>query len=452
VARLFGTDGIRGAANAFPMTPETALAVGRALVVFCRETGGGERPQIVVGRDTRLSGTMLESALAAGVCSAGGDVITVGVLPTAGVAYAVGRLSAAAGVVISASHNPYQDNGIKIFAAGGRKLSDDEEDRLELLMSEQGAAEAPGRDAVGAVSDGIGVANDYVDFCVGCFAGESSAGLSIVLDCANGATFEVAPKVFSSLGARVSVINNQPNGTNINTQCGSEHTEGLCRAVKEAGADLGLAFDGDGDRVVAVDEKGNRLTGDQLIAICASMYKEYGWLDNDVVVTTIMSNMGLIQSLEKMAVRYVATQVGDRRVVEEMRRLGAVIGGEESGHIIIRRHHTTGDGIIAGLQVLGAMSARGGRPLSQLAEIMTVFPQKTINVDVRSKPPLEEVPGLADAIKEVEAAVNGQGRVLVRYSGTQAMCRVMVEGPDSEQISQLAMRLADVVCDAIGAV
>jgi phosphoglucosamine mutase len=449
MGKLFGTDGIRGVANRPPMTPETALAMGRAMVGVCREKGA-PRPQILVGRDTRLSGTMLESALAAGVCSAGGDVIRVGVLPTPGVAFAVRDAGAAAGVVISASHNPFQDNGIKVFSADGLKLSDEEEDRIETMMTaDPGPAGLPRASGIGAACDHEGAAVRYAAFCRNSFPGKDLSGITLVLDCANGATSWVAPEVFSALGAQVVVINNEPTGTNINADCGSEHTEGLSLKVREAGADLGLAFDGDGDRLIAVDENGARLTGDQVIAICAHMYRDRGWLQNGVVVTTVMSNLGLRRALADMGVAHVATQVGDRYVVKAMAELDAGVGGEESGHIIFRRHHSTGDGVVAGLQLLGAMQ-HFGRPLSALSTLMTVLPQVTINLEVSSKPPLDEVPRLSVAIRVIEELLGDHGRVLVRYSGTQSMCRVMVEGPDMEEIRRLAGTLVTIIQEEIG--
>ena len=449
MGKLFGTDGIRGVANQPPMTPGTALAVGRAVVGICLERGD-PRPQILVGRDTRLSGTMLESALAAGVCSAGGDVIRVGVLPTPGVAFAVRDAGAAAGVVISASHNPFQDNGIKVFSSEGLKLSDPEEARIETVMAaDPDPTDTPRASGIGAVRDHEEAAVRYAAFCKNSFPGKDLCGVTLVLDCANGATSWVAPEVFSALGARVVVINNEPTGVNINADCGSEHPEGLSRKVREVGANVGLAFDGDGDRLIAVDEKGARITGDQVIAICTQMYRECGWLHNDVVVTTVMSNLGLRRALKAMGVVHVATQVGDRYVVAAMTELDAAVGGEESGHIIFRRHHSTGDGMVAGLQLLGAMQ-HFGRPLSDLSTLMTVLPQVTINVEVSSKPPLEEVPRLAAAIREIEDLLGDDGRVLVRYSGTQSMCRVMVEGPDLEEIRRLAGTLVGIIREEIG--
>jgi phosphoglucosamine mutase len=289
----------------------------------------------------------------------------------------------------------------------------------------------------------------YAAFCRASFPGADLAGISMVLDCANGATSSVAARVFSALGAEVSVINDAPNGVNINEDCGSEHTEGLSRKVRELRADIGLAFDGDGDRLIAIDELGARLTGDQVIAICARLYKEMGWLANNVVVTTIMSNLGLSRALAGLGVSHQMSQVGDRHVVKMMHELDAAVGGEESGHLIFRRAHSTGDGIIAGLQVLGAMR-RYGRPLSELAGLMVVLPQTIVNVDVASKPPLDDIPGLREAIDESEASLGSDGRILVRYSGTQAMCRVMVEAADSEASGRVAELLAGIISREIG--
>ncbi|MCL5734033.1 MAG: phosphoglucosamine mutase [Actinobacteria bacterium] len=449
MARLFGTDGIRGVANEPPMTPETALAAGRAVVEFYRDKDAA-CPRVVVGRDTRLSGLMLESALAAGVCSAGGRVLKAGVLPTPGVAFAVRDVGARAGVVISASHNPFRDNGIKIFSGDGFKLSDPEEDRLELLMTATPAKEQPLGAGIGTVEDFSPAADRYVSFCCGTFPGRDLDGLKLVLDCANGATSLVAPQVFSALGAQVTSINNEPTGININEDCGSEHPDSLKTKVLELGADAGLAFDGDGDRVIAVDEKGVSLTGDQLLAISARMYRDRGWLERDLVVSTVMSNLGLERALRALGVSQVTSQVGDRQVIKLMEETGAVLGGEESGHIVFRRYHTTGDGIIAGLQVLGAMRFYN-TPLSALATLMTVMPQITMNIDVSSKPPLDQIDGLQQAVKEAESLLGDAGRVLIRYSGTQSMCRVMVEGLESDVIRRQAGILAEIIRLRIGA-
>jgi phosphoglucosamine mutase len=449
-SRLFGTDGIRGRANQPPMTAETAVAVGRAVAQYFRGVDGAPA-RVVLGRDTRLSGPMLESALAAGICSAGGHVLRVGVMPTPGVAFLTKDRDADAGVVISASHNPYLDNGIKIFSGQGRKLSDAEEERIEALISPApGGGSAVFGGGVGTIHEIDEAASRYVAFCMRAFPGASLEGMRVVLDCAHGATYQVAPAVFLGLGAQVTVINREPDGVNINENCGSEHTEGLSAKVRELGADVGLAFDGDGDRLMAIDEQGVRLTGDQVIVACARMYKERGWLDNDLVVTTVMSNFGLKPALRRLGIDHASSTVGDRCVVELMGERQAVVGGEDSGHIIFGRHHTTGDGIVAALQLLAAMRYYD-RPLSDLAATMVVFPQTVVNVEVLDKPSLDDISGLPGAIAAAEAELGERGRLLIRYSGTQAMCRIMVEGTAPEMTDRLAKRLAGVIRDAIGA-
>ncbi|HLA82985.1 MAG TPA: phosphoglucosamine mutase, partial [Thermoleophilia bacterium] len=331
----------------------------------------------------------------------------------------------------------------------GLKLSDDDERHIEALVAAGGELLPTKGAEIGTIEDFGEAVHRYIQFCRGTFPGDDLRGVSIVLDCANGATSGIAPSVFSELGARVTVINDRPTGTNINQECGSEHPEGLSLKVRELGAELGLAFDGDGDRVIAVDEHGDRLTGDQLIVVCAQMYKDRGWLGNDVVVSTVMSNLGLKRALAGMGISHVASPVGDRHVVMKMSEVGAVVGGEESGHIVFRRHHTTGDGIVAGLQILGAMGFYG-RPLSELAGVMTVAPQVTINVDVSSKPPLEQIPRLRAAMDEAERLLGDEGRVLVRYSGTQSMCRVMVEGSDADLTQRVAGMIAEIIREEIG--
>ena len=448
MSRLFGTDGVRGVANVPPLTPELALSIGRAVAQRLREVNTA-KPRVLIGRDTRLSGSMLESAVAAGVCSAGGDVLRAGVLPTPGVAYCTREMAADAGVVISASHNPFQDNGIKLFSRDGFKLPDVEEDRIEELVF-SAVTDPPTGPELGTVTELGDALERYVAFCCRTLPSSDLAGLHLVLDCANGATHLAAPAVFSALGARVSVLGDQPDGVNINEDCGSEHPEVLISRVRELGAQVGLAFDGDGDRLRVVDERGALLTGDQVMAICAQMYQERGWLDHDVVVTTVMSNFGLAVALRGLGIEHAASKVGDRYVLELMRERGAVLGGEDSGHIIFLRHHTTGDGIIAALQVLGAMRFYG-RPLSTLAQVMRVTPQRIINVDVASKPSIGSLQTLSEAIAAAEEELGDDGRVLVRYSGTQAMCRVMVEGPSQEMTDRLAACLAGAIREEIGA-
>jgi phosphoglucosamine mutase len=450
VARLFGTDGVRGVANIHPMTAEMALEIGRAAAHVCGSKQKHRR-KIVIGKDTRLSGYMLESALTAGICSMGVDVLLVGPMPTPGIAFITKSMRADAGVVISASHNPYQDNGIKIFSRAGFKLPDAQEDEIEnLITSGRIRSVRPTADDLGKarrIEDAMG---RYIVFCKSTFPEDLSLeGMKIVLDCANGATYKLAPVVFSELGADVIAIHCEPNGSNINDNCGSQHTADLSTKVREAGADIGLAFDGDGDRLIAVDERGEEMTGDHVLAICGKMYKEKGWLRNNLIVSTVMSNFGFLRALGELGIGHGASKVGDRYVLEMMVEMGAVMGGEPSGHIIFLNHHTTGDGIISALQLLAAMRY-SGRPLSVLSEVMTMAPQKNVNVEVCRKPPLAEISGLQDAIASAEAELAGRGRVLIRYSGTQSMCRVMVEGPTEEITERIANKLAEVVRNSIG--
>lgn len=436
-------------ANRYPMDGVTAFSVGQAVAHLAKRFS--LKPTVVVGRDTRLSGYALESALAAGVMSMGGRPLLAGVLPTPGVASLVRTLNGDAGVIISASHNPYQDNGIKVFTKAGFKLSDAEEEEIESLIfggELRGLAVSPedmGRSDI--VTDAV---RRYADFLEGTFPGGlPMAGLKIVIDTANGATFEVAPAVFAELGAEVTVIHNQPNGLNINQGCGSEHTEDLRRVVVESRADLGLAFDGDGDRLVAVDEKGDGLSGDQLLIILACMLKDAGRLKNNLIVSTVMSNLGLAVACKKYGIINYVTQVGDRYVLEELLRRGGVLGGEESGHIVFLEHHTTGDGILSALQLVAAM-LKAGKALSELAQLMEVYPQKLLNVEVRSQPALDSIPGLLEAIRKAEADLGDKGRVLVRYSGTQCVCRVMVEAQTLEVAEEYARSIAGLIGAELG--
>jgi phosphoglucosamine mutase len=446
---LFGTDGIRGEANRYPMDAMTAFSVGQAVARVFRKTH--HAPRVIIGKDTRLSGYMLESALESGVTSMGGVPYLVGVLPTPGIACITESMRADAGVVVSASHNPYQDNGIKVFSGSGFKLSDEQEAEIEALVLGGTLPELvpPPRDMGRAyrLSDAGG---RYIVFLKNTFPRTlSMEGLKIVIDTANGATYRVAPDAFTELGADVTVIHNRPNGLNINEKCGSQHTEDLRSAVVETGSAIGLAFDGDGDRLIAVDETGNEVTGDQVLVICATMLKQQGRLKNDLVVSTVMSNMGLGIAAKKYGFKNHAAKVGDRHVMEDMVRLGAVLGGEDSGHTIFLDHHTTGDGILTAMQLLAAM-LMSGEPLSELAKLMDVFPQKLINVDVQSKPDIQTVPEIVHAVKAAEADLGDEGRVLVRYSGTQDLCRIMVEGPTRELTDMYAARVAEVVKVAIG--
>jgi len=446
---LFGTDGIRGVANRYPMDAPMAFAVGQAVThVLKREN---HRTRIIIGKDTRISGYMLESALLSGITSMGGDPYLVGVLPTPGIAFITESMRADAGIVISASHNPYQDNGIKIFAGNGYKLSDEQEEVIEgLILGGTLPQLVPPVENMGKAFRMHDVNGRYIVFLKKTFPRElSMEGLKIVMDVANGATYRVAPDIFTELGAKVEVIHNTPNGININDNCGSQYTQDLRKRVLESGSAIGIAFDGDGDRLIAVDEKGGELSGDQIMIICAKMLKDQGRLKSDLLVCTVMSNLGLHIACRRYGIKQYASRVGDRYVLEDMQRLSSVLGGEQSGHVIFLDHHTAGDGILTAIQLIGAMQS-SGKPLSELARLMDIFPQKLINIDVTRKPDISTLPGVVEAIRDVESSLGDEGRVLVRYSGTQSMCRVMVEGPSEELTAQYCGQIAHAVQAAIG--
>jgi phosphoglucosamine mutase len=449
MTKLFGTDGIRGEANHYPMDGAFVFSLGQALADVLRSRN--PQPRIVIGRDTRISGPMLESALAAGLMSMGAAPLLAGVLPTPGIAFMTKSTHADAGIVISASHNPYQDNGIKIFSGDGFKLSDSDEETIEGLVLDNALKNmCPSAGNLGRSSTFEDAETRYIDFLKSTFPRDlSMKGMKIVLDTANGATSNVAPRVFSETGALVHVIHSHPDGININDHCGSQHTQDLEKEVLAKGASVGLAFDGDGDRLIAVDEKGKKLSGDQIVLICARVMKDLGALKNNLLVTTVMSNLGLRMACMKYGFRYHASKVGDRYLLEEMRRLGGILGGEDSGHMIFLDHHTTGDGILAALQLIGAM-LRTEKPLSELAGWMELYPQKLINVEVKTKPDLSTIPEIAGLIAQVEKDLGEQGRVLVRYSGTENLCRVMVEGPTEEITLKHCSKIADTVRSALG--
>ncbi|MGV1004488.1 MAG: phosphoglucosamine mutase [Candidatus Nanopelagicales bacterium] len=449
MGKLFGTDGIRGEANRYPMDAATAFALGQAVTHILKRPG--HQPHVIVGKDTRISGYMLEGALEAGITSMGGIAQMVGVLPTPGIAYITESMRADAGFVISASHNPFEDNGIKVFSGSGFKLSDEQEAEIETLMTSGELAElVPRPHDMGSGRRLEDAMARYIVFLKQTFPRKLSLeGVKIAIDVSNGATYRVAPSVFAELGADLTVIHDEPNGLNINENCGSQHTEDLRRVVVETGSAVGLAFDGDGDRLIAVDELGNEITGDQILMILANQLHLEGRLDNDLLVTTVMSNLGLKLACQKYGFAHHAAKVGDRYVLEDMQRLGAVLGGEDSGHVIQLRHHSTGDGILSALQLVAAM-LKAEQPLSELSKLMDVFPQKLINVHVARKPDIESVPELVAEIARVESELEGRGRVLVRYSGTQNMCRVMVEGPTGELTEKYAGEVADVVRICLG--
>jgi len=447
--KLFGTDGVRGIANKHPMTTEMAMQLGRAAAYVFKHDD--RRSRIVIGKDTRLSGYMIENALAAGICSMGVDVLLVGPLPTPGIAFITASMRADAGVVISASHNPYQDNGIKFFARDGFKLPDDLELKIEdLFFSERIDSLRPTAEEVGKafrVDDAIG---RYIVFLKNTFPRELDlTGLKIVLDCAHGAAYRVAPAVLEELGAQVFAYGVKPDGTNINAGCGSTHPEVISKAVLEHGADLGIALDGDADRCIFVDEQGREVDGDHIMAICGIEMLKCDTLSQKTVVATVMSNMGLDIALRNAGGRIIKTDVGDRYVVEEMRRNGYCFGGEQSGHMIFLEHNTTGDGIISALQVLAIMQ-KSGKCLSELASVMRPLPQILVNVRVRQRLPLEQLPDVQRLIEDVERRLSDTGRVLIRYSGTEPLMRIMLEGQDQDEITGMANQIAELVKISIG--
>lgn len=441
MSRLFGTDGVRGIANA-ELTPELAFKLGKAGAYVLSKNK--KRPVFLIGKDTRLSGDMLEDALSAGILAVGGNVIKVGVLPTPAVAYLVREYEADAGVVISASHNPYEYNGIKFFNGEGFKLDDELEDEIEdIIMRGIDVNSHITGDLLGQCLEADGDAlSRYADFLKSTIDVEIK-GVKVVLDCANGASWQVAKRVYRDLGADVTVIGNAPNGVNINDGCGSTHPEKLQEEVVRQGAVLGLAYDGDADRLIAVDEKGRIIDGDKLICICAKMMKDKGQLPDQLVTATVMSNLGFHKHMERMGCKVEVTSVGDRYVLESMLKSGGMIGGEQSGHIIFLNHTTTGDGILSSLQLLQAVLLSGKKP-SELSDEIEIFPQVLKNARVKNenKNKYKNDPGIQEAIAKVEQEMEGQGRVLIRPSGTEPLVRVMLEGQDVEHITKLAQELA----------
>lgn len=449
--KLFGTDGVRGVANIEPMTTEMAMKLGRA-AAYVFKKDNNRRHRVVIGKDTRLSGYMIENALVAGICSMGVDVLLVGPLPTPGIAFITSSMRADAGVVISASHNPYQDNGIKFFSNDGFKLPDQLELEIEdLILNNRLEELRPIADEVGKAYRIDDANGRYVVFLKNSFPRDLDLqGLRIVLDCAHGAGYKVAPAVLTELGAEVIPLGVNPDGMNINDGCGSMHPEIMAAKVRELRADLGIALDGDADRVIFVDEKGEEVDGDHIMAICAAELIKTEELAKNTVVATVMSNMGLDIALQNVGGKVVRTAVGDRYVVEEMRKNGFNLGGEQSGHMIFLDHNTTGDGILTALQVLGIIQ-RTGKRLSELAKVMTSLPQVLVNVRVRKKADLTKIAPIKQLIEDVETELSGKGRVLIRYSGTEPLLRVMIEGEDQGRITELAELLAGAVREHLGA-
>jgi phosphoglucosamine mutase len=446
--KLFGTDGVRGVANEEPMTGEMALQIGRATAYLFRNTKGKHR--IVLGKDTRLSGYMLETALASGICSMGADVLLVGPLPTPGIAFITGDMRADAGVVISASHNPFYDNGIKIFAGNGFKLPDELEQTIEeLIFSGKLKGLRPTGIEVGKAFRIDDAAGRYAVFLKHTFPAQLTLeGLKIAVDCANGAAYRVAPTILEELGAEVACVGVEPDGENINLNCGSLHPEVISRLVVEQGADLGLTLDGDADRVIFTDHTGEVIDGDHIMAICALDMMREGALKKKTLVATVMSNMGLEVVLKDAGGTMVRAPVGDRYVVEEMLNGEYNLGGEQSGHIVFLDHNTTGDGMLTALQVLAIMQKKGV-PLAELAKVMVPFPQTLRNVQVKNKKDFSRIPQIQQMIKECQKELGERGRVLIRYSGTEPVLRIMIEGENEQTIARMADAMAETVQKAL---
>ena len=444
MARLFGTDGVRGEANV-TLLPEMAYRLGRAATIYFGKESD-EQPLIIIGRDTRISGEMFESALTAGICSAGGRAMLAGIIPTPAIAYLARKHKAKAGIVISASHNPFHDNGIKFFGGAGYKLPDAVEDELEAIVHQLETDDnypRPTAEHIGHIEYRTDLLNQYMEFVLSTCK-ERFDGVKVVLDCANGAAYEAMPKILRRLGANVKVIHALPNGTNINDGCGSTHLESLQKAVLENGADFGIAHDGDADRCLCVDEKGQVIDGDHILVMCAMDMMKEGKLPYNTVVTTVMANIGFHQAIKKAGGRAEITKVGDRYVLENMLKNGYKIGGEQSGHIIFTDFSTTGDGLITALQVLSSLK-RSGRKASDLTALMTTYPQLLVNVKVATKEGWETNEAIKEAIAEGDKELGENGRILVRPSGTEPLIRVMAEGPDQAQLDRICHAIADVV-------
>lgn len=449
IKKLFGTDGVRGIANQEPMTTEMAMKLGRAAAYLFKNKAG--RHRIVIGKDTRLSGYMLESALTAGICSMGVDVLLVGPFPTPGIAFLTRSLRADAGVVLSASHNPFEDNGIKFFSRDGLKLPDRMEHEIEdLIFSGRIDSIRPTAAEIGKAFRVDDAEGRYIEFVKNSLPkGMTLEGLTVVVDCANGAAYKVAPTILRELDARVFVLGAEPNGMNINQECGSMHPERIQRVVLEHRADVGIAHDGDADRAIFSKETGEPVNGDQIMAALAISLKKRGDLKNNTLVTTVMSNMGLDFAMKKAGIQVVKTAVGDRYVLERMLEKGYNFGGEQSGHIIFLDHNTTGDGLITAVQMLALMKT-SGRKLSELTEVMSIYPQVLINVRVRKRCDLSSIPKVRSHIEKLEKHLNGSGRLLVRFSGTEPVVRIMLEGEREIEIRTWAEELAQTVRSAIG--
>ncbi len=448
IRKLFGTDGIRGEANTYPMTCEVAVALGRAITNYFQKKHGrdGKRPLIIVGKDTRLSCYMLELALSSGICSQGGRVILTGPLPTPGIAFVTCSMRADAGVMISASHNPFGDNGIKIFDADGHKLPDSVELEIEKMVLDPSLIPTQRGDLLGRAERLDEVIGRYIVFAKSALNSKCDLnGLRVVVDCANGAAYRVAPMIFEELGAEVIKLSVSPNGQNINDGCGALHPEHCANAVLQYRADIGICLDGDADRLIVVDSSGTIVDGDKVIGLLAKYFYDLGVItDDDEVVGTVMNNLGVENFIKKLGPKFYRTQVGDRYIAARMREVGSLIGGEPSGHIILKEYNTTGDGIIASLKLLEAVRYYK-KGIKELTDEIMLYPQVLHNVKVTRKIPVNDVPRIANKIKQCEAELGDKGRLLVRYSGTEALLRIMFEGEDNDQIQKLANELKLIV-------
>ncbi len=446
---IFGTDGVRGRANQSPMDSETALSLGRAIAALFQN--GGHKHRIVIGKDTRLSGYMIETALASGICSMGADVMLVGPLPTPGIAFIARSMRADAGVVISASHNRFDDNGIKFFDQDGFKLPDDLELNMEEFIKANRAGEnRPTGDTIGKAHRIDDATGRYIQYLKGGFPHRLTLeGMRLVVDCANGAGYKVAPEVFEELGAEVIEIGTHPDGININEECGSLKPERMCELVRKVGANAGIALDGDADRVIMCDEKGDIVDGDVIMALAAKNMKSRGKLSGDTLVATIMSNLALDRAMQDHGINVVRTKVGDRYVISAMRESGYNLGGEQSGHLIFLDCNTTGDGIMGGLKMLAIM-LREEKPLSELAKIFEPYPQVRVDIEVLRKCSFDEIPEIARAIKSYQGELGSKGRLIVRYSGTESIARVMVEGEKADRINTMASNMAGLIRTYLG--
>jgi phosphoglucosamine mutase len=444
---LFGTDGIRGIANRHPMTPEIALRIGKATALYFKRKNSAKKHRIVIGKDTRLSGYMFESALTSGIVSMGVDVLLAGPIPTPGISHLTRSMSCDAGIVISASHNPAEDNGIKIFASDGYKLSDEQEHEIEKLAFSHQIDNGPIKKGIGKAWRVADVRGRYIEFLKNSIDNTELSELTVAIDAANGAAYAIAPAVFSELGAEIHAYGVTPNGWNINKGCGALHPEYVQDKVVIHGCDIGIALDGDADRVVVCDEEGKVVHGDKLIAMLALSLKERNMLTNNTIVVTVMSTAALDEYLEKHGIKVVRTAVGDRYVIEKMRSEHHSFGGEQSGHLIFGQHAATGDGILAALQLARIMVEKG-RKLSKLSALFEPYPQVLVNVKVKEKRPFDEMPEVKAVVKQVKEELKGKGRVLLRYSGTEQVARVMVEAKTEKKARRLANMVAEAVKNA----